>query len=83
MIDEYFNPKSFIYIKSQKDFYNKIELIKKIDNDSKLYKSILNQNIFADNRYNCIINREWNEEEKNFFLNIFEQEKSKAFRRNY
>ena len=81
MIDEYFNPKSFILIKSKKDIYNKIELIKKIDNDDKLYKSILNQNIFTNNKFTNKIYEE-KYDEKNFFLNIFEQDKSQAFRRN-
>ena len=58
MVDEYFNPKSFILIKSEKDLYKKIELIKIIDNDDKLYKSIINQNIFVNNKNNDIISRE-------------------------
>ena len=49
MIDEYINPKSFILIKSMKDLYNKIEFIKKIDNDNRLYKNILKLNIFNIN----------------------------------
>ena len=41
MIDEYINPKSYILIKSEKDIFKKIEYIKNIDNDIKLYKDIL------------------------------------------
>ena len=81
MIDEYFNPKSLILIKSKKDLYNKIEFIKKVDNNNKLYKSILRQNIFINN--NIKIQKDLDEEKINFFLNIFEQEKSQAFRRYY
>ena len=42
MIDEYINPKSFILIKNEKDMLKKIEYIKQIDNDEKLYEKILN-----------------------------------------
>ena len=45
MIDEIYNPKSFILIRGEKDMKEKIEYIKKIDNDDKLYFSILRENI--------------------------------------
>ena len=80
MIDEHFNPKSFILIKSEKDIYNKIEFIKKIDNDEKLYKNILKQNIIINNNK---IRKDLIEEKINFFFNIFYQDKSQSFRRNY
>jgi len=80
MIDEYFNPKSFILIISEKDLYNKIKFIKKIDNDDKLYKSILKKNVFiVDNK----IRKDIDNEKINFFFNIFYQDKSQSFRRNY
>ena len=82
MIDEYFNPNSFILIKSEKDLYNKIEFIKKLDNDDKLYKKTLNLNIFTNNINNNKIKFEICEEKKNFFFNIFNQDKPKAYRRN-
>ena len=44
MNDEYINPKSFILIKGEKDILEKIEYIKKIDNDENLYKNILTFN---------------------------------------
>ena len=75
MIDEYFNPKSFILIKGEKDMQKKIKYIKQIDNDEKLYKSILKENIINSNLILKMI------KEKNSFLNhIFEQNKSKAYR---
>jgi hypothetical protein len=46
MIDEFINPKIYILIKNEKDMLKKIEYIKKIDNDEKLYKSILNGKLF-------------------------------------
>ena len=78
MIDEYFNLKSFILIKNEKDIFNKIEYIKKIDKDDELYKKILKENIFINNKTKQI-----NEEQFKFFFNIFNQDKSKAFRRFY
>ena len=39
VIDEFINPKTYILIKGEKDIDEKIEYIKKIDNDIKLYKS--------------------------------------------
>ena len=55
MIDEYINPKAYILIKGEKDIQEKIEYIKNIDNNKKLYKQILNQKLFINfllkNRY--------------------------------
>ena len=63
MIDEYFNLKSFILIKNEKDIFNKIEYIKKIDKDDELYKKILKENIFINNKTKQI-----NDEQFKFFL---------------
>lgn len=46
MIDEFINPKSYILIKNEKDMLKKIEYIKKIDKDKKLYKSFLKEKLF-------------------------------------
>ena len=48
MIDEYINPNAYILIKGEKDIQKKIEYIKRIDNDKKLYKKLLNQKIFVN-----------------------------------
>ena len=54
----------------------KIEYIKKIDNDDNLYRSILNEQLFIDDNLS-----ERNKREKcEFCKNIFEQEKNKAKR---
>ena len=71
MVDEYINPKTFILIRSERDIKSKIEYIKKIDNDDKLYHSILNQQIFNDNYQKIIANTL--EEKIKFFENIFIQ----------
>ena len=76
MVDEYINPKSFILIRGKKDMFEKIELIKKIDNNDKLYENLLKEDILFDNNFrNRIIS-----EKINFLHNIFEQEKNKAKR---
>ena len=80
MIDEIFNPKSYILIKSEKDLLIKIEYIKKIDNSDKLYKNIIKENLFINNNQ---ITRNLKEEIIEFFFNIFNQDKLKAFRKNY
>ena len=82
MIDEYINPKSFILIKSEKDMLNKIEFIKKIDNDKELYKQILNEKIFNNDINFKEIKNKINKDKINFFFNIFNQDKSYAFRRD-
>ena len=77
MIDDIINPKSYILIRNEKDMKQKIEYIKKIDNDDNLYKTILREDIIIDKNYKKLIN-----DQKEFLLNIFEQDKSKAFRRH-
>ena len=76
MIDEYINPKSYILIKGEKDMLEKIEYIKKIDNDINLYKSLLKENVLLDDK----IGNKNDKELKKFLQHIFEQDKSKAFR---
>ena len=77
MLDEYINPKSYILIKGEKDIKNKIEYIKEIDNNDKLYNSIIREKVLLDN--NIIIDTD--KELKEFLYHIFEQKKSKAYRR--
>ena len=76
LVDEYFNPKSFIFIKGEKDIDNKIEYIKSIDNDNEKYKSILKEKVILDNNFIEKID----DELKLFLHNIFQQEKSKSYR---
>ena len=54
----------------------KIDYIKKIDNDRKLYKSIINKKLFINN----YLARISDIEKSKFFSHIFEQEKNKAKR---
>ncbi len=79
ILDEFINPKTYILIKGKNDIKNKIEYIKKIDNDDQLYLSIMKENPIIDNKYSDKIDRV---EIKSFLKNIFNQDKNKAFRRD-
>ena len=76
MADEFFNPKSFILIRGENDLNKKIEYIKLIDNDDELYRSILKEEVLLDKN----IIEGYAKEQKEFFLNIFDQDKKKARR---
>ena len=66
-------------IRGEKDIKEKIQYIKKIDNDDNLYKSILRENIFKND-----YSKEQLEKERiEFLLHIFEQDKKKAKRIDY
>ena len=67
MVDEYINPKVYILIKGENDINDKIEYIKKIDNDNKLYLSILKERIFINDNYKDIIKKV--EKDKTIFWN--------------
>ena len=77
-VDEFINPRTYILIKGEKDIDEKIEYIKKIDNNNELYKEILNEQPINDKSINIIDNNEL----KLFFKNIFNQDKYKAYRRD-
>ena len=75
-IKQLINNKAYIHVKDQSDFEEKIELIKKIDNDDNLYENMIKEKI--------VINDSLYEEEfqkyKNFIYHIIEQDKEKAKR---
>ena len=82
MIEECVNPKAFILINGPKDMYDKIEYIKKIDNDDELYKSILKEKVYINDK----ILEKSHKEQSDFWIHIFEQNIQKAKRiniRNY
>ena len=79
MIDEFINPKTYILIKGEKDIHKKIEYIKEIDNNDELYKNILKENVISDQNIANDIEKEY----KEFIYHIFEQDKSKAYRKMY
>ena len=74
MIDEYINPKAYILVNGFKDMYEKIEYIKKIDNDDELYKSILKEKVYINDK---ILEKSY-KEQSDFWIHIFEQDKIKA-----
>ena len=73
LIDEYINPKVYILIKGDNDIKEKIDYIKKIDKDDKLYLSILKEQIFLNDNYTNIIKKVQNDR-INFWNNIFSRE---------
>ena len=79
LVDEFINPKTYILIRGDKDIDAKIEYIKKIDNDDKLYMEIMKEKPIIDDKFKEKID---NEEIKEFFYNIFSQDKNKAYRRD-
>jgi len=79
MLDEYINPKTYILVNGPKDMFDKIEYIKKIDNDDKLYKSILKEKVYINNK----ILEKSHKEQSDFWFHIFEQDKNKAKRNFY
>ena len=76
LLDEFINPKSFILIKGNKDILEKIEYIKKIDNNDEMYRNILKENILNDKK----IFKKYNKEYEEFLFHIFEQDKNRAKR---
>ena len=79
MIDEYINPKTYILIKGEKDILKKIEYIKEIDNNDELYRNLLKEKVLLDQ--NIVVDTE--KELKEFLYHIFEQDKYKAYRKNF
>ena len=75
-IDQYINKNAFILIKGEKDMMNKIEYIKKIDNDNELYNKILKENILINDNFI----EDSKKEKIEFFKHIFEQDKKLAKR---
>ena len=78
MIDEYINPKAYILVDGPKDMYEKIEYIKKIDNDDDLYKSILKEKVYINDK----ILEKSHKEQSDFWIHIFDQDK-KIAKRNF
>ena len=51
MLDEFINPKTYMLIRGKNDIREKIEYIKKIDNDKQLYLSIMKENPIIDPKF--------------------------------
>ena len=75
-VQELLNNKSYIHVKDESDFDEKIELIKKIDQNDTLYLEMIKQNIVIDDsRYPRELQKY-----KDWIYHIFEQDKEKAKR---
>ena len=73
---ELLNNKSYIHVKDEDDFKEKIELIKKIDNNDTLYNEIIREKIVIDDtRYDREVQKY-----KDFLYHIIDQDKEKAKR---
>ena len=79
LIEEYINPKTFILIKGLEDMKDKIEYIKKIDNDDKLYQSILREKVIINDN----IIEKMLKEQSDFLIHIFKQDLKKVKRNTY
>ena len=77
MLDEYINPKTYILIKGFQDLDKKIEYIKKIDKNDKLYKEFLKEKVLVDKSLVEKFYKTYDE----FLINIFKQEKNLARRK--
>ena len=76
MVDEYINPKTYILIKGVMDLEQKIEYIKKIDNNNELYIRIMKEEVFNNKKIIEITEKEHSD----FLIHIFNQDKDKAKR---
>ena len=70
MVDEYFNPEAFILIRGEKDIQKKIEYIKEIDINDKLYKKILRKKLLLNSEF---LKNKMKKELIDFFDNIILQ----------
>ena len=73
---EYLNNKSYIHIKNEGELDEKIELIKKIDQNNTLYEEMIREKIVIDDSKYQDEYRKY----KDFIYHIFEQDKEKAKR---
>ena len=73
---ELLNNKSYIHVKNEEEFDEKIELIKKIDNNDTLYQEVIREKIVIDDtRYARELQKY-----KDFIYHVIEQDKEKAKR---
>ena len=73
---ELLNNKSYIHVKNEDEFDEKIELIKKIDNNDTLYQEVIREKIVIDyTRYARELQKY-----KDFIYHVIEQDKEKAKR---
>ena len=76
LIDEYINPDSFILIRNDIDLMEKIEFIKKVDQNDTLYREFLSIDVLKDE--NVVEKRK--KDEKEYWSHIFRPDKIDAKR---
>ena len=76
LIDEYINPNCFILVRNSIDLLDKIEFIKKVDQDDELYKKFLMEDVLVDED----VVRKRKKDEKDYWNHIFRQDKYDAKR---
>ena len=76
LIDEYINPDTYILIRNDIDLMDKIEYIKQVDQDDKLYREFLSKEVLIDE--NVVEKRK--KEEKEYWSHIFRPDKIDARR---
>ena len=76
LIDEYINPNTFILVRNDIDLLDKIEYIKKIDQNDELYKQFLSQDVLIDED----IVKKRKKEEIEYWSHIFRPDKYDAKR---
>ena len=76
LIDEYINPDTYILVRNDIDLMEKIDFIKQVDQDEKLYREFLSKDVLIDE--NVVEKRK--KEEKEYWSHIFRPDKIDARR---
>jgi hypothetical protein len=76
LIDEYINPNTYILVRNNVDLEEKIEYIKKIDQDDNLYRKFLMEDVLVDED----VVKKRKKDEKDYWSHIFRPDKYDAKR---
>ena len=76
LVDEYINPNTYILVRNDVDLEEKIEFIKKVDQDDKLYRKFLMEDVLIDED----VVRKRKKDEKDYWSHIFRPDKYDAKR---
>jgi hypothetical protein len=76
LVDEYINPNTYILVRNDVDLEEKIEFIKKVDQDDKLYRKFLMEDVLIDED----VVRKRKKDEKDYWSHIFRPDKYDARR---
>ena len=76
LVDEYINPNTYILVRNDVDLQEKIEYIKKVDQDDNLYRKFLMEDVLVDED----VVRKRKKDEKDYWSHIFRPDKYDAKR---